>query len=129
MAYNSFEESLDTLLICASSGRLVAHLAVLSYWLAIYSVILLEEHFIFRRGSFANCAYTALRPSDPSRRPLGVRQTIAAPSRMGGCLRVLLRCEWCCRGDGQHLVRRASSPQDQRAVRGRYRASLARKLF
>jgi len=37
-----FETALDTLLV------------ILSYWLAIYTVILLEEHFIFRRGSFAN---------------------------------------------------------------------------
>lgn len=27
-------------------------LVILSYWLAIYSCILIEEHFIFRQGSF-----------------------------------------------------------------------------
>lgn len=39
--YNSFESWFDTLLV------------LLSYWLAIYSTILVEEHFIFRKGSFA----------------------------------------------------------------------------
>jgi len=37
-----FEEWLDTLLV------------LLSYWLAIYSTILIEEHFIFRGGKWAN---------------------------------------------------------------------------
>lgn len=27
-------------------------LVMLAYWLAIYTVIVLEEHYIFRRGSF-----------------------------------------------------------------------------
>ncbi|GAA5965402.1 hypothetical protein JCM21900_004784 [Sporobolomyces salmonicolor] len=40
--YHSFESWFDTLLV------------ILSYWLAIYSVILMEEHFIFRKGSFKN---------------------------------------------------------------------------
>jgi len=39
---NHFEEWLNNLLV------------ILSYWLAIYIVILLEEHFIFRGGSFTN---------------------------------------------------------------------------
>jgi len=37
-----FESVLDTLLV------------FLAYWLAIYSVILLEEHFIFRHGKWSN---------------------------------------------------------------------------
>lgn len=37
-----FEEALDTLLL------------VLAYWLAIVIVIVCEEHFIFRKGSFKN---------------------------------------------------------------------------
>ncbi|GAA6061008.1 hypothetical protein JCM10212_001064 [Sporobolomyces blumeae] len=40
--YNSFESWFDALLV------------LLSYWLAIYCTILIEEHFIFRRGSFKN---------------------------------------------------------------------------
>ncbi|KAM0751475.1 hypothetical protein T439DRAFT_211182 [Meredithblackwellia eburnea MCA 4105] len=37
-----FEEWLDTLLV------------ILSYWLAIYSVVLCEEHWLFRGGKFSN---------------------------------------------------------------------------
>ncbi|KAG8989788.1 purine-cytosine permease [Tulasnella sp. JGI-2019a] len=37
-----FEEALNTLL------------TVLSYWLAIYTIVLIEEHYIFRGGSFSN---------------------------------------------------------------------------
>ncbi|GAA5876634.1 hypothetical protein JCM3774_006008 [Rhodotorula dairenensis] len=40
--YNSFEDAFDALLV------------ILSYWLAVYSCILIEEHWIFRKGSFAN---------------------------------------------------------------------------
>lgn len=39
MLAESFESTLNDLLV------------ILSYWLAIYSVILIEEHFIFRGGS------------------------------------------------------------------------------
>lgn len=39
---HNFEEALDTLLL------------VLAYWLAIVIVIVMEEHFIFRKGSFVN---------------------------------------------------------------------------
>ncbi|GAA6004009.1 hypothetical protein JCM10207_006512 [Rhodosporidiobolus poonsookiae] len=38
--YNSFESAFDTLLV------------ILSYWLAIYTCVLVEEHFIFRGGNF-----------------------------------------------------------------------------
>lgn len=37
---SSFESILDNMLV------------ILSYWLAIYSTILIEEHYIFRKGSF-----------------------------------------------------------------------------
>ncbi|GAA6000547.1 uncharacterized protein JCM10292_000478 [Rhodotorula paludigena] len=40
--YNSFHDAFDLLLV------------LLAYWLAIYSAVLLLEHFIFRRGSFSN---------------------------------------------------------------------------
>lgn len=39
---SSFESVLDSLLL------------LLAYWLAIWSTILIEEHYIFRRGSFKN---------------------------------------------------------------------------
>lgn len=40
--YHSIESWFDTLLV------------LLSYWLVIYTTILVEEHYIFRRGSFKN---------------------------------------------------------------------------
>ncbi|GAA5894492.1 hypothetical protein JCM6882_004834 [Rhodosporidiobolus microsporus] len=56
--YNSFEEAFDTLLV------------ILSYWLAIYSCILLEEHYIFRGGNFAN--YNLERYNDYKNLPVGI---------------------------------------------------------
>lgn len=54
---HSFEEALDTLLL------------VLAYWLAIVIVIVLEEHFIFRKGSFANWNLEDVH--NPRKLPLG----------------------------------------------------------
>ncbi|GAA5823276.1 hypothetical protein JCM11251_007547 [Rhodosporidiobolus azoricus] len=61
--YNSFESAFDTLLV------------ILSYWLAIYSCILLEEHFIFRKGSFAN--YNLDRYNDYKNLPIGIAAGLA----------------------------------------------------
>ncbi|POY72303.1 hypothetical protein BMF94_4605 [Rhodotorula taiwanensis] len=55
--YNSFESAFDTLLV------------ILSYWLVIYSTILVEEHYIFRRGSFKN--YNLERYNDNTNLPAG----------------------------------------------------------
>lgn len=52
-----FEEALDTLLV------------LLSYWLAIYTVILLEEHLIFRKGKWSN--YEPDRVGDADALPAG----------------------------------------------------------
>lgn len=59
-----FESWLDTLLV------------LLSYWLCIFSVILLEEHFIFRKGSWLN-----YNPDDYDKAehlPLGIAAALAA---------------------------------------------------
>ncbi|GAA5922195.1 hypothetical protein JCM3775_003526 [Rhodotorula graminis] len=56
--YTSFESAFDTLLV------------LLSYWLAIYTCILLEEHFIFRGGKFAN--YNLHRYNDRANLPVGL---------------------------------------------------------
>ncbi|KZS93398.1 hypothetical protein SISNIDRAFT_485652 [Sistotremastrum niveocremeum HHB9708] len=53
-----FDAWLDTLLV------------LLSYWLVIYSIILLEEHFIFRKGRFD--MYNVDDYGDPKRLPLGL---------------------------------------------------------
>ncbi|KAK4057008.1 Purine-cytosine permease fcy21 [Microbotryomycetes sp. JL221] len=55
---NSFEQFLDLMLV------------ILSYWLAIYSCILIEEHFIFRKGSFQK-GYALERYNDTSALPVG----------------------------------------------------------
>lgn len=59
-----FEEWLDTLLV------------LLSYWLAIYSAILIEEHLIFRKGLWAN--YNPDDYDKPSFLPLGFAAAIAS---------------------------------------------------
>lgn len=53
-----FESALDTLLV------------LLAYWLAIYSTIMIEEHLIFRKGSFKNWSFQDL--ATPKRLPMGV---------------------------------------------------------
>lgn len=53
-----FESWLDTLLV------------LLSYWLAIYSTILIEEHLIFRRGKWAN--YDPDKIADWNYLPVGI---------------------------------------------------------
>lgn len=58
-----FESWLDTLLV------------LLSYWLAIYSTILIEEHFIFRRGKWAN--YKPDQIADWNSLPVGIAAFVA----------------------------------------------------
>ena len=59
-----FESWLDTLLV------------LLSYWLAIFSTILLEEHFIFRRGRWDH--YNPDDYDKPHHLPLGLAALVAA---------------------------------------------------
>ncbi|KAL5513838.1 FCY21 [Sanghuangporus vaninii] len=61
---NHFEEWLDTLLV------------FLSYWLAIYATILIEEHLIFRKGLWAN--YNPDDYDSPRHLPLGLAAAVAA---------------------------------------------------
>lgn len=61
--FSSFSHILDTLLI------------LLAYWLAIYSVIMLEEHFVFRAGSFTNWNFEDI--NNPKKLPLGVAALVA----------------------------------------------------
>ncbi|GAA6029111.1 hypothetical protein JCM8097_001605 [Rhodosporidiobolus ruineniae] len=63
VGYNSFEEAFDTLLV------------ILSYWLAIYSVILIEEHYIFRGGSFAG--YNLDEYNTYNKLPVGIAAGLA----------------------------------------------------
>lgn len=58
-----FESWLDTLLV------------LLSYWLAIYSTILIEEHLIFRRGKWSN--YDPDRIADRTSLPVGIAAFVA----------------------------------------------------
>lgn len=58
-----FESWLDTLLV------------MLSYWLAIYATIVIEEHFIFRRGKWVN--YDPDRIADWRSLPVGIAAFVA----------------------------------------------------
>jgi NCS1 nucleoside transporter family len=67
-----FEEWLDTLLV------------ILSYWLAIFSTILIEEHLIFRRGNWLN--YNPDDYNNRRRLPLGVASFIALGCGVAGAV-------------------------------------------
>jgi len=67
-----FEEWLDTLLV------------LLSYWLVIYSIILLEEHFIFRRGKWSN--YNVDEYADARKLPLGLAAFFALSIGIAGAV-------------------------------------------
>jgi len=56
---NHFKSAFDTLLV------------ILSYWLMIYSVVLVEEHYIFRRGSFQT-GYDLEGWNDRAKLPIGL---------------------------------------------------------
>ncbi|GAA6049255.1 hypothetical protein JCM3770_005907 [Rhodotorula araucariae] len=70
--YNSFESAFDTLLV------------LLSYWLAIYSCILLEEHYIFRGGSFAN--YDLDSYNTYSKLPMGIAAGVSLCCGIAGAV-------------------------------------------
>lgn len=70
--YTSFEHAFDTLLV------------LLSYWLAIYTCILLEEHFIFRGASFAN--YNLARYNDRANLPVGLAAAFALCCGIAGAV-------------------------------------------
>jgi len=65
-----FESWLDTLLV------------LLSYWLAIYSTILIEEHLIFRRGKWEN--YEPDRIADWKSLPVGIAAFVALSAGVAG---------------------------------------------
>ncbi|KAH9844159.1 permease for cytosine/purines, uracil, thiamine, allantoin-domain-containing protein [Rhodofomes roseus] len=67
-----FEEWLDTLL------------TILSYWLAIFVTILVEEHLIFRRGRWAN--YDPDHYNNWRKLPLGVASFIALGCGIAGAV-------------------------------------------
>lgn len=50
-------------------------LSLLGYWCTSYAVILFEEHFIFRKGNFAN--YDLEGWNEPSRLPHGIAAAVA----------------------------------------------------
>lgn len=50
-------------------------LSLLGYWCTSYFVILFEEHFIFRKGNFAN--YNLDDWNDPQRLPIGIGASVA----------------------------------------------------
>ncbi|GAA6006280.1 hypothetical protein JCM11491_002094 [Sporobolomyces phaffii] len=70
--YNSFESWFDTLLV------------LLSYWLAIYSTILAQEHFIFRRGDFKR--YNLEDYNAISNLPLGIAAGLATGVGIAGAV-------------------------------------------
>ncbi|KAI0952236.1 hypothetical protein AcW1_004395 [Taiwanofungus camphoratus] len=67
-----FEEWLDTLL------------TILSYWLAIFSTILIEEHLIFRKGRWAN--YEPDEYNNWRKLPLGAASFIALGCGVAGAV-------------------------------------------
>ncbi|GAA5873523.1 hypothetical protein JCM8547_005611 [Rhodosporidiobolus lusitaniae] len=71
--YNSFESAFDTLLV------------ILSYWLAIYSTILLEEHFIFRKGSFQR-GYDLEAYNNYKLLPVGIAAALACGFGVAGAV-------------------------------------------
>lgn len=50
-------------------------LSLLGYWCTSYAIILFEEHFIFRKGSFDN--YDLEGWNDPARLPIGIGAAVA----------------------------------------------------
>jgi NCS1 nucleoside transporter family len=70
--YSSFESAFDTLLV------------LLSYWLAIYSCILLEEHYIFRGGSFTN--YDLDSYNTYSKLPMGIAAGVSLCCGIAGAV-------------------------------------------
>ena len=50
-------------------------LSLLGYWCTSYAIILFEEHFLFRKGNFAN--YDLEGWNDPARLPLGIGAAVA----------------------------------------------------
>ncbi|KAF9074049.1 permease for cytosine/purines, uracil, thiamine, allantoin-domain-containing protein [Rhodocollybia butyracea] len=67
-----FEEWLDTLLV------------ILSYWLAIFSTILIEEHLIFRKGKWSN--YVPDDFNNWRKLPLGVASFLALGCGVAGAV-------------------------------------------
>ncbi|KAJ3811650.1 permease for cytosine/purines, uracil, thiamine, allantoin-domain-containing protein [Lentinula aff. lateritia] len=67
-----FEEWLDTLLV------------ILSYWLAIFSTILIEEHLIFRKGKWSN--YVPDDFNNWKKLPLGVASFLALGCGVAGAV-------------------------------------------
>ncbi len=57
---------------------------VLGYWLAIYVTVVLEEHFIFRKGNFANYDLEAWNHS--SMMPIGWAAMIAGCFGVAGAV-------------------------------------------
>lgn len=74
-----FESWLDTLLV------------LLSYWLAIFSTILVEEHLIFRKGLWRN--YNPEDYASPKNLPLGVAAAIATGCGVMGAV-LGMAAEW-----------------------------------
>ena len=59
-------------------------LSLLGYWCTSYAIILFQEHFIFRKGSFEN--YDLEGWNDPARLPVGIAAAVAF------CLGIIA---WC----------------------------------
>ncbi|KAM0790593.1 hypothetical protein ACM66B_004458 [Microbotryomycetes sp. NB124-2] len=78
---SSFESFLDLMLV------------ILSYWLAIYSVILIEEHFIFRKGDFHK-GYDLERYNDLSALPMGLAAFGATAAGAAGATLAMAQVWW-----------------------------------
>lgn len=72
VGYSHFQSWLDTLLV------------ILSYWLAIYTTILLEEHWIFRKGKWFN--YAPQEYNNPRVLPLGLAAFVATGAGIAGAV-------------------------------------------
>jgi purine-cytosine permease-like protein len=122
VGYNHFQSWLDTMLV------------LLSYWLAIYSVIVIEEHLIFRGGKWSN--YDPDTIHDLRILPIGIAAFLALGA--GGavllfyhtmCQRLIVvifflfhhvtSCGICPR-NGANLVYRHTRQKDRAFIRRRY---------
>lgn len=68
------------------SAILSKFLAILGYWTAWFIVILLEEHYIFRRPGSKLGGYNFEDWDSPSRLPLGIAGILAAGFGLAGAV-------------------------------------------
>lgn len=89
---------------------------VAQYWLVIYCVILLEEHFIFRKARWSR--YNVDDYTDPKKLPTGLAAALALSlgivgAVLGKSLHFLLKSTLIILRNGNSLVRRCARQEDR----------------